>query len=187
MPCILLCAILGWIQGVLQFYITSCTLPKTSIYNYYLCPSTDAVYRFSTFHPYDIDDQRIISLIAEHGNPNFLEVEFPLPRPRIAPGDRRVSPSLRTFSAGLLLSQWRGSDQDIPLQAGRAPGSSEEAPGSVAKRGRGADERQRTPVQEVGGRGPPRNERERVVEALAGGGRRVSKRRAIFLRNRSTV
>ena len=28
MPCILLCAILGWIQGVLQFYITSCTLPS---------------------------------------------------------------------------------------------------------------------------------------------------------------
>ncbi len=73
------------------------------------------------------------------------------------------------------------------LRAGSALGSSEEAPGYRAKRGRGADERQRTPEQEVGGRGPPRNERERVVEAQAGGGWRVSMRRAIFLRNRSKV
>jgi len=73
------------------------------------------------------------------------------------------------------------------LRAGSALGSSEEAPGSVAKQGRGADERQRNPEQEVGGRGSPRNERERVVEAQAGGGWRVSMRRSIFLRSRSKV
>jgi len=66
-------------------------------------------------------------------------------------------------------------------------GSSEEAPGYRAKRGRGADERQRTPEQEVGGRGAPRNERERVVEAQAGGGWWVSTRRAIFHSNCSKV
>jgi len=49
-------------------------------------------------------------------------------------------------------------------------GSSEEAPGYRAKRGRGADERQQAREQEVGGKGPPRNERERVVAVQAGGG-----------------
>ena len=61
----------------------------------------------------------------------------------------------------------------FPFGAGRASGSSEEAPGYRAKRGRGADERQRAMEQEVGGRGRPRNERERVVAAQAGGGWRA--------------
>jgi len=42
---------------------------------------------------------------------------LPLPRPYVAPGDRRVSPSLRTLRAGLLLSLRRGSDCDDSLSA----------------------------------------------------------------------
>jgi len=40
----------------------------------------------------------------------------PLPRPYVAPGDRQVSPSLRTLQAGLLLSQGRGSNGDGGLR-----------------------------------------------------------------------
>ena len=66
-----------------------------------------------------------------------------------------------------------------PFGAGSALGSSEEAPGYRAERGRGADERQRTNEQEVGGKGQPRNERERVVAVQAGGGWRETHEKEI--------
>lgn len=92
------------------------------------------------------------------------------PRPFIAPGDTQVSPSLRIPWTGLLLSQERGGNQDIALRWGSTLTSREQASGSFTKRVRGADERQRATEQGVGGRGPPRNEWERVVEVLAAGG-----------------
>jgi len=41
--------------------------------------------------------------------------EFPLSRPCVAPGDRQVSPSLRTLRARLLLSHGKGSVWDRGL------------------------------------------------------------------------
>jgi len=58
-------------------------------------------------------------------------------------------------------------------------GSSEETPGYRAKRGRGADERQRATEQEVGGKGPLRNERKRVVAVQEGGGWRETHEKEI--------
>ncbi|MBP7700125.1 MAG: hypothetical protein KA091_01120 [Methanoregulaceae archaeon] len=42
--------------------------------------------------------------------------EVPLSRPCVTLGDRQVSPSLRTFQAGLLLSQGRGSNGEGGLR-----------------------------------------------------------------------
>jgi len=103
----------------------------------------------------------------------------------------------------------RGIGEYPPLSAPFRPGSSSpcgEAVNRISPFGRGVHraaarkhpvtERSEVAVltsvrgpaeQDVGGRGPHRNERKRVVEAQVGGGRRVSKRRAIFLRNRSKV
>jgi len=42
----------------------------------------------------------------------MLAVEMPTLPPCVAPGDRQVSPSLRSLRAGLLLSHGRGSGRD---------------------------------------------------------------------------